>query len=380
MERDITFRRINYYTYYLSRKVRERGFLRELVSFGCIGLIKDLRFFKGNFKIKANNLVFASTNNQEKVLKDFLQILDSVIYYGIDGYGDNRLPKSFFFIAGLVNLRKLNGFGLKSLLILDNSLWCETIAQYGSFYFYRFWLKRITVKNVIVSNEHIGWHRALIMAANSLGINTIYYPHAHINKFLPRNPCKLIFLYGTSQIESLKYNAHFSKIIIAGMSPSFAPVKIANGIRQVKKVGVVSNTTWSIETCEKLIFGLSSLGYIVYHRSHPADTRFKRDSSRQALIDYLDSIDFLIAPESSVILEGACRGKRSFILYCNDSNIIQDYYGFKSGGLVERSFNDVTELLKNLPLSVLPIDEEILRKYNHDYGRSFHRVIGNILG
>lgn len=208
---------------------------------------------------------------------------------------------------------------------------------------------------VFFSNDHSYLPRSIRIAATQRGIRTGYLQHASVSELFPPLEFSMAFLDGprASQIyaDIAKKNAAVeqAKVYVFG-SARLDPIFALRGLRRdrrTKVIGVAINKLDNLTKISERVEMLRSSGASVVIRPHPRlvlPSDFScsmqdldclvKEVSGQDLIDFLLSIDALVAGDSSIHIEAIASGIPSF--QADFGGCGNDYYGFLASGLVPK--------------------------------------------
>jgi len=215
-------------------------------------------------------------------------------------------------------------------------------------------LKNGKPKSLIFTNDHNVKMRGLIKAANALEIPTIYIQHASVSSSFPPLEFDLAVLEGEdAKSKYLKIGKTNTQIELGGM-PKFD--QYINKIKvnsQLREIGICTNLLTDINEASRMLEELQArFPQLNWHyRPHPRDARpvpslskLKiSDSKTQPVFEYLQTIDALIAGETSTHLEAALLNIPSILYKDLSPSSFDDYYGYEKTGLVS-SANNINQL------------------------------------
>jgi hypothetical protein len=316
---------------------------RDLTSFFIKKSHKSIPDFRGK------KILFANTFNNYAALSFLLEKYDDATLVCTASYVKK--------IKGAVNIRKclhLKPRLGKYFFVLYVAIHPKFRARHyklilttdGFEEAYIEFLSRSKPAVIIISNDHHPHSRAFIMAASRLKIPCIYIQHASVTEVFPPLRNSHALLYG-------EYSENIYKTI--GNS-GCEIIKVGNhrfdGYKQLIKdkvpsgrIGVAFNTLDPIDKvlslCDVLSKNFGTANIIL--RAHPAEKRkFQTDveisnSKEINSLDFLKTIDVLIAGNSSILLEAAAMNVHAFQIYFEKvPDYFIDYYGFiRTGVAVE---------------------------------------------
>ena len=212
-------------------------------------------------------------------------------------------------------------------------------------------------KTCIVANDHSIQNLLLIDCCKQLNVNTVYIQHAPVNqKFLPLQT-DLSVLFSQWAFDTYKLLGSKAKkaIIICDIPIAILKGKITVSNIKNKSVLICINLLDNLKIVKNLCDFLSSNGFIVTLRPHPADKRdlsaiTKNISKNEDLAYSFNNNKYIIVNETAVILEAIATGKLVYKYLFSPS---LDNYGLLKKGVVKKEFIDSRVLLNSL------INEEI---------------------
>jgi len=237
-------------------------------------------------------------------------------------------------------------------------------------------LKKQKPNSIIFSNDHVIVCRALLVAANSLKIKTIYIQHASVSEYFPPLEFSLSLLEGQDALDKLsKIKEIKGEVKFIGIPKFDKYINQINTRNKIRAIGIAYNTTDNIKNLQDLIFYVQmNFAYeALYVRPHPLDNRILNDIDNIKISDskiedsfsFLNKIDFLISGDSNIHLEATIMNVVSIYFKLADSNIT-DYYGFVKNGLVDYVQNK--DKLKDFLNSIIDIKPNVVEraKYYND--------------
>jgi hypothetical protein len=255
-------------------------------------------------------------------------------------------------------------------------------------YFY-FYCALITLRNfkglVMFANDHSAAPRSFFRGAAFLGLPTAYIQHAAVTEVFPPLAYDYAFLDGKDAVTKYGDIATAKGVVTTTRMydygnpklDKFFDLRVKRQRVSVVRLGIAIGLA---DRCELIALAIQKLSQyssgIILIRSHPRlkltklQERLLLDAGAKvniqqegSLLDFLGSIDVMLAGQSSIHMEAVASG---VVSYCVDfGSPHEDYYGFIRQGvaarLVETSFQDVfdrAELEQNLKLQA-----ESLRHY-----------------
>lgn len=220
-------------------------------------------------------------------------------------------------------------------------------------------LKDLKPEAIVFTNDHFYKMRALMWAAKTLEIPTIYIQHASINEYFPPLKYDLALLEGRDTVE--KYQAIGpidGKVQLIGMPKFDAYVPFRNQRTDIKEIGVCTSIFDEAPIILELLKFLAAQfpQLNLTYRKHPRDERpidlppfvHQSNPNQETIFEFLKSKDILIAGDTSTHLEAALLNIPS--LYYRMHDHFYDYYKYLKNGLVEeaKELNDLTNLIEQI--------------------------------
>jgi len=390
----------------LRKKPRYRGLTLQVAKYGasllcrlrlkqCIELRRPTRFF-----------VFAGTANQMSAL---CQTIDSLKQRGetVTAVGDKSLldtndlveryiPFSLNIVDVLrsATLLATRGVGLYKALKTKHSVsidwyfstFCTTYNYLV--YFHRV-LKQTKPEFVITANDHNDSNRCMLAVAHHLGIKTVYLQHASVSPLFPALHVNYAFLDGKCALDTYRQcernqpntyrNVPTSQIVLSGQKKHLKRLRSC----QTTVIGVAVNALDHPESGIEFINTLVNEGLKIRLRWHPGQSdcninhyrsEFSNservslsDPKNESISDFMYSIGWLIAGNSSIHLEAALSGVVP-IYYELIRPYSPDYYGYVKHGLAQQadSVLEVLEIIENTQESHVP-NAGAVRYYSDTY-------------
>ena len=254
----------------------------------------------------------------------------------------------------------------------------KAVGQYEAC---RHFIRKHRPAYIVFANDHTIFPRAMLLAAKSLGVPTIYVQHASVTPYFPPLDFDLNLLEGQATLDRYAQNGAVNgEVRFIGM-PKFDPyASLRNTQVRVQRVGICCNKLDGVADVEALVaYLVAQLPQLIFtFRPHPADERtFSMpegvlDSTKaENVFDFLQKQDLIIAGNTSTHLEAVLLNVVSvyyeFGVY--DSGI-SDMYGYCKNGLAVRA-NTREKLLEIIENQSNKKDEEVYKKatyYNHTAG------------
>lgn len=223
--------------------------------------------------------------------------------------------------------------------------------------FYEVYLSKIRKYKpacIIFANDHTADARAMLMAAKTMGIKTVYIQHASVSRIFPPLQYDLNLLEGQDSLEKYKACGAISGVVeLIGMPKADAYFHYRNTNNQIKTIGIGANlmdlTTEIRQVVTQLAAAFPELQIIL--RPHPRDKRdfsfihefgaqVRLSDGRQVpTFDFLRQIDVLVAGNSGIHLEAVLLNVWSVYYNFNPTENLQDYYGYVANGLSDHALS-----------------------------------------
>lgn len=222
-----------------------------------------------------------------------------------------------------------------------------TLRASGLYESYLSALRKHRPTAIVFSNDHTLEPRALLLAAETLGIPTVYIQHACVRRDFPPLRFSLSLLEGQDSVD--KYSLVTKprgKISLIGLPRMDAWIKTKNTAEKVTRLGICSNLLDPIERLELVIKTLSVQfpNLAITYRPHPSDKRVLRfaaanvsvsDSKTESAMVFLQRHDAVIAGNTSIHYEALSLNMASvYFRFDDDKNAVDDMYDFVKQGLV----------------------------------------------
>lgn len=341
-------------------------------------IIKFLYYPKIKYKrVKGNNIFIAgSINNYNSLINIYTILKDNSIIIKA-GYTKNykgyNLPMfipsmlSFLFIpsyiyyyfsASIIEKKKLILFYEKILFSMGYKIFCN------------WFLKIYKPKSIIFANDHVFFTRIIVAQAEKMGIKTFYIQHASVTHIFPKIFSSYALLEGNDAKEKYILNgSDHKKIKLIGMPKYDGLQKYTNRSKKINSIAFC--TTWALQKQDilKLIHKTHNhfSDFKLYFRPHtfehyeqvykiselPRNFIFS-DPTKENVFQLLKKVDCIISGNSSILLEAALLNIIPFYFVSdqktryNDSNIIDDKYGYVKRGIAFNIHNldDLVQQIK----------------------------------
>ena len=249
---------------------------------------------------------------------------------------------------------------------------------------------------VVLANDHLHFHRALMHEANNRGIPTIYVQHASVTEKFP----PLEFAYSLLDGED-SYNKYKLKEETSGKIYLTGGIRF-DGIKRTKQnlsgktvVGVAINQidddSIIKETCIKLYSLNDSTNIIeVILRPHPQmQLEMWREWCKQNNIgfsvareetsfDFLSRVSVLVSNQCSIHLDAAMCHTPT-VVYNLSTSEVDDSYSFVRNGLAKeaQNINELTHFI--LGKDYKQVSEKAVKYYNCSYGSSYEGHVARMM-
>tara|TARA_R110001583_G_C5669759_1_gene410620 strand:+ start:6147 stop:7370 length:1224 start_codon:yes stop_codon:yes gene_type:complete len=244
-------------------------------------------------------------------------------------------------------------------------------------------LKKANPKAIVFTNDHSVISRALLLAANTLGIKTYYVQHASVTRYFPPLEFSHALLDGEDAYLKYKECGEVKSIVhLVGISKFDRYVNQCNNNEKLTSVGVAYNLTDEIDPIYRFLILLRKYNrdIKIIARAHPADQREltfiqgveKSNPKQENAFEFLKRIDCLISGDSSIHLEAALLNV--YPCYFNFSASKRfDYYGYVKNNLVEffEDFDALNSKIKELK-EVKPNVQSRAKYYNAAINTNFY--------
>ncbi|MCM1030080.1 MAG: hypothetical protein NC410_01365 [Oscillibacter sp.] len=248
-------------------------------------------------------------------------------------------------------------------------------------------LKKMSPRCVLLSNDHVNCSRIVVQHCNSLGIPTLYIQHASVANYYPKLDFTYSFLDGEESYNKYTeiHKDGTSKAVILGAC-RFDYMKgkyIQHKKNSLTTVGLAVNKIDDYEiiknVCHTLLDVVPKLRIVI--RTHPSMLTFKRfdfghtqieytSANDVPPIDFLNRIDLLIANDSSIHLD-ALMARVPSVMYSMSSSGFSDQYSYVAQGLVHHIKNEIElrDILKSQRYKSVSLEKA--RYFNAAYDREY---------
>lgn len=243
------------------------------------------------------------------------------------------------------------------------------------------YLRSVNPRVVVVSNDLVLWTRSIILAANYLGIKTVYLQHACVSEIVPPLDVNFAFLDGWSAAKKYvkRTPERKTEIYLTGGARHDPVMNVNRSIRQqgtgTVNVGLCVNMTDDLQVVCHIANLLSNTsGLILTIRPHPREIRTRllrsiarevgalwSDPKAQNTVQFISGHDSIVAGDSSILFEAALGGRKAISVQAMGA--YEDYLGLISDGVVLVAKSDL-ELLDILHRSFhFHVSRTVLKNY-----------------
>ncbi len=378
---------INYSGSFLTKKhesISVDNFLNNIINL-IKYLVKALYLDVRNFnwlKVNRNKaLCFSTSQNQLNILRLVDSLIEDSELVGINTFSNYRIPQFPGFILSFIF------FPLFAYqLYFNREHRIQIINNLPDYFFingtYYWWYLIIRIKKpscLIMSNDHLNWHRILIKICKQLDIPTVYIQHASIADTFPKLEFDLNLLEGNDAKRKYeKIGKPSGSIKLVGMLKFDEYSECINNNTKVTKIGICTNDFDEEKKILELVDNITGTfsNVTIIYRPHPGDLRqdlieklrnYKNlefsDSTREKSFEYLKKVDIVIAADTSMHLEAAIMNV--YPIYCRMSSDVFDFYGFIQNGLIKTVIECSDDL--DLALSTLIDNKPQIRSNAKEY-------------
>ena len=341
---------------HLIRSVRPKG--KYLIKYSFIGILSLVsRFVKSWFpprrqkEVKNKIWIYTHSKNNYDSLSFLPQHLKETIFVapGIQPYLNQRyyqlythdrlkhywrLPSFIYYLA-----RHKKGLTKNFYLIF---------SSFGLFESYKRELKKYTPKAIFFANDHNATARALLLAAKSLNIPTIYLQHASITEYFPPLEFDLSLLEGKDTLSKYKKIGNIpGRIELIGMPKFDKFIPYRNFEKNIKNIGISIGLGDDLLKVEELLEKIKNYfpQIRLSIRPHPGESRnieglkkltnYYSDSKKEHVFSFLQKIDINIAANTSTHLEAVLMNIPSLFYPFEENKERYDDYSYVKNKLVD---------------------------------------------
>jgi hypothetical protein len=261
---------------------------------------------------------------------------------------------------------------------------------------------------VIQSNDHSIGNRCLRLAAETLGIKTVYMQHASVSNLFPPLEFDYAFLDGEDALKKYvacrqswmsiqRQNANVSNVTVF-LSGQQKKIAITSSVDKAFCVGIGVNILDEFSCLKIILDVLNGKGVSCIVRTHPGQssaflyelgnytTQNKYvqflDSKTSSLSDFFGRCSILVAANTSLHLEAAIAGLPTY--YQEFSRLVHksDYYGFVKSGLSAHLPADIATMSVEEIMSLAISPEarlNAIRRYSESFGTPWQNREGELV-
>jgi hypothetical protein len=358
---------INYSKTYFQKEKSGRHLVHKILDillFTLKELIKDVITIFKNKSLREKVILFFTSSNQYNSLKPLETNINNFLWISSYNSKGNNLPKAIgclisLFLAPHFIYKLFTKYREKREVII------ESLDSYffinGMIVWWFLYLNLSKPNAIIMSNDHLVWHRALRIAAQKNAIPVIYLQHASVTRKFPKLEFDLSLLEGQDAFNKYKEKGIDGKVSLVGMIKFDDYYPFISYHNNINTIGISTNildNKNSIEALVSLIREKFPKKSIII-RPHPQnnDEMFYRnlsnkfnvafsDSKFENSFEYLKKVDLNIACESSIHLEAVLMNV--YPIYYQLTDEMKDHYGYLNNGLVPDVFKGVKPLVKRV--------------------------------
>ncbi|MEX2485551.1 MAG: hypothetical protein WED10_13350 [Brumimicrobium sp.] len=326
-------------------------------------VIKDLFFVSKNKSFNDKVICFTNSVNQKNALAPLKDKIDNVIYVGLSKESENRIPMGF---GCIISMMLFPIFCYEVVIYKDNR--SKILHFFNSYFFIRgmyiWWVIYLKIKKpraLIMSNDHLVWHRTLRMAAQKNSLPVIYIQHASVTEKFPNLEFDLSLLEGSDALNKYSKKKIKGDVSLIGLMKYDKFHSFINEKKVINNVGICTNLLDSNESIYNLIRSLHQeiAQFNIIVRPHPRDKREKlyenivkefkchiSDSNHESSFEFLSQVDVNIACETSIHLEAVLLNVYPIYFQLGEEKI--DHYGYITNNLIIDEFKSVSDLKDKL--------------------------------
>lgn len=210
---------------------------------------------------------------------------------------------------------------------------------------------------VVLSNDHRPLPRSMALAARTLGIPTVFIPHAGVMEGLPPLAFDYAFLDGHHACSKYLSFGPSTTIVFLGGNCKLDP--LLQGVEKQQASILVSPSFGdNCDMIARLLVALKEAGlsHLVTIRPHPRDENnefyaafarqhdfYYSDAARISSESDLRRAEFVICGDSNIILEARFAGCRVIVFIAGQQ--LLDRYGYVADGLPDFITDDVADII-----------------------------------
>lgn len=324
---------------------------------------------------KVDVIFFAHTQNQFDALREAYNrcgasksFITTQAVTRLDGIEAIRFPTRIAAFLSLIFLPKVSKRAIQAEGYRKTSYkaaFDSYLLSYGVFVVWYITLQEIAPKVIVSASDHDIHAGALLSATNRLGSKLIYVQHASVTDRFPPLAMDYAFLEGEDAYQKyLRAGPVTAQIYLTGMPKS----DMLRGdeeeiVHDDLMVGICLNALDHVEEIEALIKVVSedSTDYHLVVRPHPRTPVGQKrrlsafvlsrggsfsDPEDEPVFRFLQTVDVLVAGESSIHLEAALSGVEP--IYYDPSGIRKDVYGYLQQGLIQYESHEPQDVVSTL--------------------------------
>ena len=262
---------------------------------------------------------------------------------------------------------------------------------------------------VVMSNDHNVNNRSLRLAAEMLGIKTLYMQHASVSEIFPPLEFDYALLDGKLahqvylhcyEIQKgtnprIEKNVANCQVVLTGQKKPVVQVKQDTQLDGVQ-IGLAVNQIDDFHCVQALLDHLAPMQLKCIVRTHPFQNpvfleqlqSYMQDkawlswsnSREQPLADYFANVNTLIAGNTSIHLEAALAGLPTFYYEMSDKVHRPDYYGYVKNGVSNRLDQGFSfeSLKSNVDNAHSAERHEAIKNYSETYGTPWQNREGEL--
>ena len=371
--------KFDYFTKYGEQKKKYLVFevIKGIISFFPVFL---RAFFISLPRTTKSVVVLATTKNQQSSVQEFINNgAENMLWLeSLKKIQEYPVMKGYVFYRGLLYLPVIiyeyftADAYTKSVFV---RIWSTVIKSYGLYSIYKAWFNKNkrSIKAIVVSNDHVYNFRAFYMAANSLGVKTIYIPHSSVTNHFPCLEFTAAFLDGKDMLNIYQNKGRSStKIFLSGPYRYFRDIGTTIPIKdKTLSVGLCIKTRDNLDDYIDYISKLLTIENAeIILRPHPSEKRSlqklildKRislsDATSESSLQFLDRVKLLISGSSNILLE--CLLKDTYPIFFDSFGNGWDNYSFVENGIVEKMYTDFDNIVTFIKESEREIEKNFMK-------------------
>ena len=400
-------------------------FLRSLAFFASIAF--NFRFKRIQL-VRKPLLIFAGTDNQFNSLKPTIAALDNqqvdyelLLGKGVSqknilsyphghlvlfGFKEVILAVMFYFFRGIPLYFKLKKQHRQIEIDWHFNNFCQAYVFVP--YFLNV-LRRVQPGLVVISNDHNVNNRSLRLAAEVLGVQTLYMQHASVSDIFPPLEFDYALLDGQTAHQTylqcyaiqkgvnprIENNVTKCQVILSGQKKPVVPAAILDATKK-DCLGLAVNQIDDFHCVEALLDELATMQVQCIVRTHPFQNpifigqlkSYMKDkdwltwsnSREEGLADYFSKVNAVIAGNTSIHLEAALAGLATIYYEMSDEVHRPDYYGYVKNGISLKLEQGLTfdELETAIESAHSSVRNQAIKNYSETYGTAWQNREGEL--